>query len=150
MEARLSYTYQDASNDAPGSPLPDSPKHLLKLNIAAPLFLRALTPAIETQYMSRGFNQWPAVGYNSPPVLVNISLTSRTWRGFALSGGAYNAVGRSMSDQTIGYFEQTHTVPSTSLLADDRRTFRLKLTWTSGERGGDKDKSNTHSSVETH
>jgi iron complex outermembrane receptor protein len=151
VEARLSYTYQDARNDAPGALLPDSPKHLGKLNIAAPLFRRALTPAIEAQYMSRSFNQWPSVGYSSPPVLVNVSLSSSTWRGLSVSGGAYNVVGRSMSDQTIGYFEQTHTVSSTSLLADDRRSFRLKLTWTSGERGGgDKDKSTTHSSVEMH
>jgi hypothetical protein len=85
---------------------------------------------------------------------MNVSISSRPWRGFSLSGGAYNLVGRSMSETTIGYFEQTHDVPATSLLADDRRTFRLKLTWTSGERGGDKDKdqnhSNAHSSVETH
>ena len=100
--------------------------------------------------MSRSFNQWPAVGYSSPPVLVNVSVSSRQWRGFSVTGGAYNLVDRSMSDQTIGYFEQVKTVPSTSLLADDRRSFRFKLTWTSGERGGDKDKSNTHSSVETH
>ena len=151
IEGRLSYTYQDASNDGAGSaPLPDSPKHLCKLNIAAPLFRRAVTPGIEAQYMSRSFNQWPAVGYSSPPVLVNISVSSRQWRGFSVTGGAYNLVDRSMSDQTIGYFEQVKTVPSTSLLADDRRSFRFKLTWTSGERGGDKDKSNTHSSVEMH
>jgi len=154
IEARLSYTYQDARNDVPGNFLPDSPKHLAKLNIAAPLFNRALTPALEAQYMSRSLTQWPSVGYSAPPVLMNVSISSRPWRGFSLSGGAYNLVGRSMSETTIGYFEQTHDVPATSLLADDRRTFRLKLTWTSGERGGDKDKdqnhSNAHSSVETH
>jgi hypothetical protein len=55
-----------------------------------------------------------------------------------------------MSDPTFGYFEQTHVIASSSLLPDDRRTFRFKLTWTSGERGGDKDKSNTHPAVETH
>jgi len=153
VEARLSYTYQDARNDVPGVPLAGAPKHLAKLNIAAPLFNRALTPALEAQYMSRSFNQWPAVGYSSPPVLVNVTVSSRPWRGFSVSGGAYNLVDRSMSEQTIGYFEQTHTVPSTSLLPDDRRSFRLKLTWTSGERGAgkdNKDSSNTHSSVETH
>jgi hypothetical protein len=78
-------------------------------------------------------------------VLVNVNLSSRPFLGgFSVSGGAYNLVGRSMSDSTAGYFEQTHTVPSTSLLPDDRRSFRLKVTWTSGEHG-DKDKPNTHS-----
>jgi iron complex outermembrane receptor protein len=151
IETRLSYTYQDARNDLPGATmLSDSPKHLAKLNIASPIFRHTLTPALEAQYMSRSFNQWPAVGYSSPPVLVNVNVTSRQWRGFSVAGGGYNLVGRSMSDRTIGYFEQTKFVPSTSLLPGDRRSFRFKLTWTSGESSGDKDKSNPHSSTETH
>ncbi len=149
VEGRLSYTYQDASNQIAGPALPDSPKHLAKLNISVPLFRRMITPAIEAQYMTRSSTQWPASGYSSPPVLVNATLSSRPfWGGFSLSGSAYNLVGRSMSDQTFGYFEQTHDVASTSLLPNDRRSFRLKLTWSSGERGDkdkDKDKKNTHS-----
>jgi hypothetical protein len=78
-------------------------------------------------------------------VLVNATLSSRPfWGGFSLSGSAYNLVGRSMSDRTFGYFEQTHDVASTSLLPNDRRTFRLKLTWNSGERGN-KDTKSQHS-----
>jgi outer membrane receptor protein involved in Fe transport len=151
VEARLSYTYQDARNDGSRVPLPNSPKHLGKLNIAAPLFRRVLTPALEAQYMSRSSTQWPSVGYSATPVLLNVSVFTRPWRGFSVSGGAYNLVGRSMSEKTFGYFEQIPPpVPSTSLLADDRRSFRLKLTWTSSERAGNQDKSNTHSSVETH
>ena len=38
---------------------------------------------------------------------------------------------RSMSDPLAPYAEQTHTVLATSLLPDDRRTFRFKITWTS-------------------
>jgi len=140
IEARLSYTYQDARNELTGASLPDAPKHLVKVNIAAPVYRRTLTPAIEAEYMSRSSTVWPAVSYSAPPVLLNASLSSRQfWRGFSVSGGAYNLVGRSMSDRTFGYFEQTHEISSTSLLPDDRRSFRLKLTWTSGERS-DKDK----------
>jgi iron complex outermembrane receptor protein len=149
IEGRLSYTYQDARNVEAGPAMPDSPKHLAKLNIAAPVFRRSLTPAIEAQYMSRTSTIWPSIGNSATPVLVNASLSSRQFLGgFSLSGGAYNLVGRSMSDTTSGYFEQTHDIPSTSLLPEDRRTFRLKLTWTSSERGT-KDKPNTHSE-ETH
>lgn len=144
VEGRLSYTYQDAHNDVAGPSLPGSPKHLGKLNISAPVFRRSVTPAIEAQYMSRSATVWPATSYSAPPVLLNVSLSSRQfWGGLSLSGGAYNLVGRSMSAPTFGYFEQTHNVPSTSLLPDDRRSFRLKLTWMSGERG-DKDKPSTH------
>jgi iron complex outermembrane receptor protein len=145
IEARISYTYQDARNDLANSPLPDSPKHLAKLNVAAPLFHRMITPAIEAQYMSRSATLWPATTYSAPPVLINADVSSRPfWGGFSLSGGAYNLVGRSMSPPTIGYFEQLSAVPSTSLLPDDRRSFRLKLTWNSGERGA-KDKTSPHS-----
>jgi len=150
IEGRLSYTFQDARNDSAGLPLPNSPKHLGKVNVSAPLFRRALTPGIEAQYMSRSSTIWPSVGYSAPPVLLNASVSSRQFLGgFSVSGGAYNLVGRSMSDRTIGYFEQTHTVPSTSLLPEDRRSFRLKITWTSSERGS-KDKPNTHSSEVAH
>ena len=140
VEGRLSYTYQDARNELTGASLPDAPKHLVKVNIAAPVFRRTVTPAIEAEYMSRSATVWPAIGDSAPPVLLNVSLSSRQfWQGFSASGSAYNLVGRSMSDPTFGYFEQTHDVSSTSLLPDDRRSFRFKLTWTSGEHG-DKDK----------
>jgi iron complex outermembrane receptor protein len=140
VEGRLSYTYQDARNELTSASLPDAPRHLVKVNISAPVFRRALTPALEAEYMSRSTTVWPAMTYSAPPVLVNASLSSRQfWRGFSASGGAYNLVGRSMSAPTFGYFEQNHTLSSTSLLPDDRRSFRVKLTWTSGEHG-DKDK----------
>ncbi len=140
VEGRLSYTYQDARNDLTGASLPDAPRHLVRVNIAAPVFRRMVTPAIEAEYMSRSATVWPAIGDSAPPVLLNVSLSSRQfWRGFSASGSAYNLVGRSMSEPTSGYFEQTHDVASTSLLPDDRRSFRFKLTWTSGEHG-DKDK----------
>jgi hypothetical protein len=42
-------------------------------------------------------------------------------------------------------------VPSKSLLADDRRSFRFKLTWNSGEHnGGSTKQSDTHSSIAAH
>jgi iron complex outermembrane receptor protein len=147
FEGRLSYTYQDARNDLCGAPLPDSPKHLVKLNLAEPLFRRTVTPAIEAEYMSRSSTLWPSTSYSAPPVLLNASLsTSQLWRGFSLSASAYNLVGRSMSAPAIGYFEQTYSVPSSSLLPEDRRSFRLELTWSPGESSS-KASSNTQ---ETH
>ena len=143
-EGRLSYTYQDARNDLAGSALPDSPKHLAKVDVSYPLFRSMLTAAAEAQYMSRSSTQWAATSYSAPPLLINANFSSRPfWGGFSLSGGAYNLVGRSMSPPRIGYFEQIYTVPLTSLLPDDRRSFRLKLTWASSERRAkdrDKDK----------
>jgi outer membrane receptor for ferrienterochelin and colicin len=143
LEARLSYTYQDARDELAGISLPDAPKHLVKVNVAAPLFRRMVTPAIEAQYMSKCSTVYPAVGDSSPPVLLNVSFSTREfWRGFAASGGLYNLADRSMSEQTAGYFVEGNTIPSTSLLPDDRRSFRLKLTWTSGGEHSDKDSKN--------
>jgi len=161
IEARLSYTYQDACS------MPNAPKHLEKLNIADPLLHGKLTPAFEAQYMSRSTTAWPSVGYSAPPVLVNFTVSSRQlWQGFSLSGGVYNLAGRSFSESTVGYCgpqesaagvvspcnpggtEPFSTTPANSLLPEDRRSFRFKITWTSGEHA-DKDKSNTHPE-ETH
>lgn len=143
-EGRLSYTYQDARNELTGAALPDSPRHLVKLSLAIPMLRASITPAAEAEYMSRSSTVWPAVNYSAPPVLVNASLSSRQFWGVSVSGTAYNLVGRSMSESTFGYFEQTQTLPSTSILPEDRRSFRLKVTWTSGERsdkGKNKDES---------
>lgn len=151
-KVRLSYTYQEAEDVKPLQDpvtlttsvpvLGDSPKHLAKANVEVPVFHRWVTPAVEAQWMSRSSTDWPAIVPSAPPVEMNVTLSSRQIRGFALSGSAYNLVGRSMSPSTAGFYEETQTIPSTSLLPSDRRTFRLKLTWTSGETSS-KDKSNT-------
>ena len=135
VEGRLSYTYQDAHNENSSQTLPDAPKHLIKAEMAAPLFRSMITPAVEAEYMSRSATLWPATASSAPPVLLNVTLSSKPfWGGFSVSASGYNLVGRSMSPPTIGYFEQTTTIPSTSLLPDDRRSFRFKLTWSSSER----------------
>jgi len=64
--------------------------------------------------------------------MVNATVSTRPLKwGLSFSASAYNLVGHSMSDPLAPYAEQTHTVPATSLLPDDRRTFRFKITWTS-------------------
>jgi hypothetical protein len=116
--------------------------------------------------MSRSLTAWPSTGYSAPPLLMNLTVSSRPlWQGFALSAGVYNLVGRSFSESTMGYCgpqdapagvvsqcnpggEQFQFVPAKSLLPEDRRSFRFKITWTSGEHAN-KDKSNPHTE-ETH
>jgi iron complex outermembrane receptor protein len=151
VEARISYTYQDARNPVMNTWLLDSPRHLAKLNLAGPLVPRVLSGGIEAQFMSRAmvsptYYLGTAPSYAGTPVSLNATLFSKElWRGFSFSGGAYNLVGRSLGDPMGGYFEQNHIVSgATSLLPDDRRTFRLKLNWTSGRESANNQHSATN------
>lgn len=140
LQGAMSYTFQDVRDPLNDASLPDSPRSLAKMQVDAPLMHGFLTPGIEAQYQSRCLVSYPvaelqgsnALGYFGPPVLINASVLSRQyWHGFSLSATVYNLVGRSMSDPMAGYFEQDHMVAANSLLPNDRRTFRIKLTWTS-------------------
>jgi iron complex outermembrane receptor protein len=141
LEGRMSYSLQEARNTLTGASLLDSPRHLGKVNIDAPLFRGLLTAGIEAQYMSRCLSLFSPTGYSSTPALVNATLLTRPLpRGFSLSVSVYNLVGRSMGDPLAPYAEQNHTVPAVSLLPDDRRSFRFKLTWTSQVEPGNADR----------
>jgi outer membrane receptor for ferrienterochelin and colicins len=139
VEARLSYTYQDAWNPVTGAWLLDSPRNLAKVNLSSPLIRQFVSGGIEAQFMSRCV-VWPNYylgdppSYSGTPVSLNATLYSKElWRGFSLSATAYNLVGRPLGDPSGSYNEQNHVLSGVpSLLPDDRRTFRVKLTWTSG------------------
>ena len=145
LEGGMSYTYQDAEDPLNNSSLPDSPRNLAKMHLSYPLLRDRLTPSIEAQYQSRSLVMYPAsallgdaaTGYSSPPVNLNFTLFSQDlWHGVSLSASVYNLVGRSLSDPMAGYFEQTRMVAAPSILPEDRRTFRIKLTWTSRSESG--------------
>jgi len=132
MEGRASYSLQDARNSVTGASLMYSPRHLGTMNLDIPLFKKLMTAGLEAQYMSQCLAANSASGYSSTPAMVNATLSTRPLKyGFSFSFSGYNLVGSSMSDPLAPYAEQTHTVPATSLLPDDRRTFRFKITWTS-------------------
>lgn len=161
VEARMSYTYQDAWNPVMNSWLLDSPRHLAKLNLVSPLIPRIMSGGLEAQFMSRALVS-PTYYLDTPPffagtpVALNATLFSKDmWHGLSLSATVYNLVGRSLGDPMGGYFEQDHMVQgATSLLPDDRRTFRVKLTWTSGRESASSQHSATNTtntqSEETH
>jgi len=52
-EGRLSYTLQESHNPLDGKPLSDSPRHLAKVNLIAPLLPRKLFASFEGQGISR-------------------------------------------------------------------------------------------------
>ncbi len=146
LEGEMSYTFQEVKDPLDDSPLPDSPRNLGKMKLGVPFLHQIFNAGLEAQYQSRCLVTYPvtaildstesdapgATGFSAPPVSLNATVATRElWRGFSLSASAYNLVGRPLSDPMAGYFEHNHMVPATSLLPEDRRTFRIKLTWTS-------------------
>ena len=146
LEGEMSYTFQDVRNPLNDASLPDSPRSLGKMRLGVPFFHQLLTSNVEAQYQSRSLATYafqPVIptediaglsnaAFSAPPVSVNLTVATRElWRGFSFSASGYNLVGRPLGDPMSGYSEQGHLVPSTSLLPQDRRTFRIKLTWTS-------------------
>jgi outer membrane receptor for ferrienterochelin and colicins len=161
LEGDISYTFQDVSDPLNRSALPDSPRSLGKARLGMPFLHNLFTSGIEAQYQSRAlatysFNSLVPTenidglsnaAFYAPPVSVNVTVASRElWHGFSLSATGYNLVGRSLSDPMSGYYEQNHLVPATSLLPQDQRTFRVKLTWTSKSEPAPSKQSDANSS----
>ena len=130
VQGRASYSYQHATNKSTGAWLPDSPHNIIQANLDAPFFRKMLNAGLEAQYMTKAVSALSSTGYASTPVALNATLSTRELKwGFSFSATGYNLVGRSLSDPLNPYDEQTHTVASSSLLPEDRRSFRFKITW---------------------
>lgn len=121
FEGRASYTFQDARDDATGLVLVDSPQHMAKLNLVAPLYRRALFSGLEMQYMSsrKTLAGSSASGY----LLTNLTLFSKELvPGLEVSGTVYNLFDRHYGDPGSGEHRQ-------DIIGQDGRTFRIKLTY---------------------
>ena len=132
VQGRASYSYQHATNSSNGQWLPDSPHNVIQANVDAPFFRKLFNAGLEAQYMTQSRSLLSPTGYASIPVALNATLSTRELKGgFSFSASGYNLVGSSLSDPINPYDEQTHTVSSSSLLPEDRRSFRFKITWRS-------------------
>jgi iron complex outermembrane receptor protein len=114
----LSYAYAEAEDDDDNR-LVNSPRHLVKLNLIAPLIGDRLSAGLEWQYES---SRKTLDGERSDDFsLTNLTLFSEGWvPGLTLSGGVYNLFDEHYSHP--GAAEHTQ-----DLLEQDGRTFRLKL-----------------------
>jgi len=118
--AQLSYTYADARDGATGQRLSNSPEHLAKLNLTAPLWQEKVFANFEILGMSdRTTIQGNEVGSYW---VANFTLYSREIvKGVELSAGIYNLFGKKYSDPVGSDFAE-ESVPQYG------RSFRLKLT----------------------
>ena len=117
----LSYTYSDARDSATDQRLNNSPEHLAKLNVTAPLWREKVFANLEVQATSRrttvqgttldGF--W----------IVNATLFSRDLvKGLELSASVYNLFNQRYEDPVASDFVQ-------AAIRQDGRGFRVKLTY---------------------
>jgi len=118
---RVSYTLQDTEFHQPGVFRSDSPKHLGKFNVIAPLLKEKIFAGVEFQYTSTRLTLQgtETSGFG----VVNLTLFSQNLlKGLELSGSIYNLLDRRYSDPATPFLVE-------EVIPRDGRTFRVKLTY---------------------
>ena len=121
LQGRLSYTFQDTEDVQTGTTLTNSPKHLVKLNLIAPLVHEKFFAGIEEQYTSR--RSTLAGGNAAAYYITNVTLFSQNIiQGLELSATLYNLFDAQYGDPVGAELRQ-------DTIGQDGRTFRVKLTY---------------------
>jgi outer membrane receptor for ferrienterochelin and colicin len=117
---RTSYNWQHAVDSATDTILANSPAHLAKLNLSAPVFSGIWRSGLEAQYVgARNTLQSRIGGY----WLANITLSSaRLAKGMEVSAGLYNLLDRRYADPG----SEEHVQDA---IQQDGRSLRLKLVY---------------------
>jgi len=123
LQGRISYTLQETEDRSTGQRLTDSPQHLGKVNLSAPvpLLKEKVFASVEFQYTSERSTLLgtEADGFG----IVNFTLFSRNLvKGLELSASIYNLLNEKYSDPATPFHTQ-------DILERDGRTFRVKLTY---------------------
>lgn len=121
LEGRISYTYQLATDEDSGAWLVNSPRHLAKLNLGAPLFTEYLHGGLEVQYTSerRTFQERTVDGF----WVTNFTLWHSGWlAGLEVCASVYNLFDKTYADPGSAEHAQNG-------IAQDGRTYRLKLSY---------------------
>jgi outer membrane receptor for ferrienterochelin and colicins len=135
VRGRVSYTLQKTDSDAPRFELPDSPEHLVKLNLSVPLYREKIFAGVEVQFTS----ERRAIHNTTDPLtgnpltvqgesaggygIVNLTLFSRELiKNLEFSASVYNVLDKKYSDPAT----RSHLQDK---LERDGRSYRLKLTY---------------------
>lgn len=120
--ARASYSYVETEDEETGRRLSNSPRHLGKFNLVAPLYAKKLFAGFEVQAMSRreSVNAVDVPGH----AVCNITLLSRELvRNLEVSTSIYNLFDADYSDPVSPDFTPLES------LRQAGRTFRVKVTY---------------------
>ena len=121
LRGRMSYSFADATDNATGQRLSNSPQHLGKFNLAVPLYAERIFAGLEVQASSsrRTVRGNEAGAY----AVCNLTLFSHQLvKGLDLSASVYNLFDRRFSDPVSLDFTQ-------DAIQQDGRSFRVKLTY---------------------
>jgi outer membrane receptor protein involved in Fe transport len=120
-EGRLSYTVQDSRSHLADANLSNSPRHLAKINVIAPLLSKKLFASFEGQEVSR--RETVKETYAGGFFIANATLLSKDMFGkLQASASLYNLFDKHYADPAGHEFRQ-------SSIPQDGRNFRVKLTY---------------------
>jgi outer membrane receptor for ferrienterochelin and colicins len=133
VRTRLSYTLQNTERLSRGVDLPDSPEHLIKLNVSVPLWKDKVFAGLEYQYTSQRGSLHNTTAGGQPATVrgestggygvVNLTLYSRELiENLEFSASVYNLFDRTYADPATRFHVQ-------DTLERDGRSFRLKMTY---------------------
>ena len=130
IRTTLSYSYQQTENLSTGGGLPDSPAHLVKLNLSVPIFRDKVFAGLEYQYTSsRDTVHTTTTGETVPGNeadgygVVNLTLFSQNLvKNLEFSASVYNLLNTTYSDPASRFHLQ-------DTIESEGRSFRLKLTY---------------------
>jgi iron complex outermembrane receptor protein len=118
FQGRISYSWQENRDKFSHNRLTNSPEHMVKLNLIAPLWADNVFAGFETQYMS-GRNTTLG-GHVGDFVISNLTVFTQKWiKGLELSAGVYN-----LFDER--YFDPGSDTHRQNAIQQDGLTFRIK------------------------
>jgi outer membrane receptor for ferrienterochelin and colicins len=121
LQGRVSYILQEARTKDTGELLTNSPRHMVKVNLAAPLIRKNVFVGAELQYTSS--RKTLAGGNEGGFVIANLTLFSQNLlKGLEFSASFYNFLDRKYGDPGAGEHLQ-------DVIGQDGRTFRVKFTY---------------------
>jgi outer membrane receptor for ferrienterochelin and colicins len=117
-QGRISYSWQQTKDKSTNEIISNSPEHMLKLNLIAPLWADNVFLGFETQYMSA--RKTGSGGEVDGHVLSNLTLVTQKWmKGLELSSGVYNLFDQHYLDPVSDAYRQNG-------IQQDSLTFRVK------------------------